>query len=84
MSRRNDDPIGGGELIARLLAPPPETRRLADAILDGIGPDVPAPTAISALTCALVEAVIANTSPPEAWAAAIAQTIEIAVRRGKP
>jgi hypothetical protein len=69
MSRRNDDPIGGGELIARLLAPPPETRRLADAILDGIGPDVPAPTAISALTCALVEAVIANTSPPEAWAA---------------
>jgi hypothetical protein len=71
----NDDPIGGDELFELLHQPSPEVLRVAKAILDALSPDVGAPIGIAALTLALAEATVANTSPPRAWAEVIANRL---------
>jgi hypothetical protein len=64
----NNDPIGGNELFQLLSKPSPEVLRVADAILDGLNPEVVrAPVGIAALTVALAQAILANASPPSAW-----------------
>jgi hypothetical protein len=75
----NNDPIGGNELAQMLFNPSPEVSRVASAILGGLSPDVSAPVGIAALTFALAEAIIVNTSPPQAWAEVIATRLRTAV-----
>jgi hypothetical protein len=76
---RNDDPVGGSELFTRLSGYDPEVERIADAIKHGLSPDVRAPIAIAALTRALAEAILANTSPPQQWAAVVAKRLQTMV-----
>jgi hypothetical protein len=82
---RNDDPIGESELFQHLSRPGPLVRGVADGILDKLSPGVHAPVAVAALTFALAEAVIANTSPPQAWAEVISdrlrELIALPIRR---
>ena len=79
---RNDDPVGDQELLRHLQHPDARARGVAAAILDGIGPDTPAPVTITALTLAMAEALLANTSPPTRWARAVGKRIEEIVRQG--
>jgi hypothetical protein len=69
----NSDPVGGSELFKLLFKPDPWSKGLADGVLKGLSPPAPirAPEAIAALTYALAEAIVANTSPPQAWAKVI-------------
>jgi hypothetical protein len=75
----NNDPIGGSELSTLLYTPDPEVKRIASAILHGLSPDVRAPVAIAGLTLALAETIIANTSPPQKWAAVTAERLQAMV-----
>ena len=74
---KHNDPVGGSELFMRLSMPVDEVERVANAILSGLSPDVRAPVAIAALTMALAEAIIANTSPSRHWAAVIAERLQV-------
>ena len=78
----NDNLIGGAELLTHLQQPTDEVKGIADAILAGISENVRAPLAIAALTFALAEAIIANTSPAEQWGRTIGQRLDELVRAG--